>query len=166
MVVKLSKKSYRNNPISERAKEIWGYIAALWNCFGGMESWYLIAGVHVMFCAAAQLRNCGKFMDAYKIPSSSRLLLKNLSEIREKLWKEAFWSQRVFCLFDEPRGTSRSNAFNISKPRERKRIEAWRSIIFLIYPTRRTEDTSWQNIWLLSFSVQSDADGQISRSIK
>ena len=31
------------------------------------------------------------------------------------------------------------------------------SISFPDLSDRRTEDTSWQNIWLLSFSVQSDA---------
>nr|DAO63346.1 MAG TPA: hypothetical protein [Caudoviricetes sp.] len=40
------------------------------------------------------------------------------------------------------------------KPRERKSIE--HSISFSDLSDRRTEDTSWQNIWLLSFSVQSD----------
>jgi hypothetical protein len=38
---------------------------------------------------------------------------------------------------------------------ERKSIE--HSISFPDLSDRRTEDTSWQNIWLLSFSVQSDA---------
>ena len=37
-----------------------------------------------------------KFINAYK-SASSRLLKKEYPEIREKLWKEAFWSQS-FCL--------------------------------------------------------------------
>ena len=37
MVVKYRRKVI-NDPISERAKEIWEYIAPVWNCFGGMES--------------------------------------------------------------------------------------------------------------------------------
>ena len=36
-----------------------------------------------------------KFINAYK--SARRLLKKEYPEIREKLWKEAFWSQS-FCL--------------------------------------------------------------------
>ena len=44
---------------------------------------------------------------------------------------------------------------NISKPRERKRIE--HCISFPDLSNRRTEDTPWKNIWLLSFSVQLDA---------
>ena len=62
MVVKYRRKVI-NNPISERAKEIWEY---------------------------------SKFINAYK-SASSRLLKKEYPEIREKLWKEAFWSQS-FCL--------------------------------------------------------------------
>jgi putative transposase len=37
-----------------------------------------------------------KFINAYK-SASSRLLKKEFPEIRNKLWKEAFWSQS-FCL--------------------------------------------------------------------
>ena len=55
----------------------------------------LIMCMHVMF--RAQLRTeLSKFINAYK-RASSRLLKKEYPEIREKLWKEAFWSQS-FCL--------------------------------------------------------------------
>lgn len=37
-----------------------------------------------------------KFINAYK-SASSRLIKKEYPEIREKLWKDAFWSQS-FCL--------------------------------------------------------------------
>ena len=37
-----------------------------------------------------------KFINAYK-SASSRLLKKEYPQIREKLWKDAFWSQS-FCL--------------------------------------------------------------------
>ena len=37
-----------------------------------------------------------KFINAYK-SASSRLLKKEYPKIREKLWKDAFWSQS-FCL--------------------------------------------------------------------
>ena len=66
MVVKYRRKVI-NDPISERAKEIWDILSH------GME-----------------------FINAYK-SASSRLLKKEYPEIREKLWKEAFWSQS-FCL--------------------------------------------------------------------
>ena len=59
--------------------------------------------------------------------ASSRLLKKEYPEIREKLLKA----------------------------RERKSIE--HSISFPNLSDRRTEDTSGQNIWLLSFPVQSNA---------
>ena len=51
--------------------------------------------VHVMF-RAQPTTELSKFINAYK-SSSSRLLKKEYPEIREKLWKEAFWSQS-FCL--------------------------------------------------------------------
>ena len=38
-----------------------------------------------------------KFINAYK-SASSRLLKKEFPEIRQKLWKEAFWSQSYFLL--------------------------------------------------------------------
>ena len=55
----------------------------------------LIDHVHVMFRAQPKTE-LSKFINAYK-SASSRLLKKEYPEIREKLWKEAFWSQS-FCL--------------------------------------------------------------------
>ena len=51
--------------------------------------------VHVMFRAQPK-SELSKFINAYK-SASSRLLKKEFPQIREKLWKEAFWSQS-FCL--------------------------------------------------------------------
>jgi putative transposase len=51
--------------------------------------------VHVMF-RAIPATEISKFINAYK-SASSRLLKKEFPEIRNKLWKEAFWSQS-FCL--------------------------------------------------------------------
>ena len=51
--------------------------------------------VHVMFRAKPQ-SEISKFINAYK-SASSRLLKKEFPQIRNKLWKEAFWSQS-FCL--------------------------------------------------------------------
>ena len=51
--------------------------------------------VHVMFRAQPK-SELSKFVNAYK-SASSRLLKKEYPQIRERLWKEAFWSQS-FCL--------------------------------------------------------------------
>ncbi len=78
-------------------KEQKRYGNILLNGMGGvLEEWnHDIDHVHVMF--RAQLRTeVSKFINAYK-SASSRLLKKEYPEIREKLWKEAFWSQS-FCL--------------------------------------------------------------------
>ena len=51
--------------------------------------------IHILF--SAHPNSClTKFINAYK-SASSRLLKKEFPEIREKLWREAFWSQS-FCL--------------------------------------------------------------------
>ena len=103
MVVKYRRKVI-DNPISERAKEIWEHIVPRYGIV--LEEWnHDINHVHVMF--RAQLRTeLSKFINAYK---SAR------------------------------------------KPSERKSIE--HSISFPDLSDRRTEDTSWQNIWLLPFFV-------------
>ncbi len=93
MVVKYRRKVI-NDPISERAKEIWEYIAPRYGIV--LEEWnHDIDHVHVMFRAQPKTE-LSKFINAYK-SASSRLLKKEYPEIREKLWKEAFWSQS-FCL--------------------------------------------------------------------
>ena len=51
--------------------------------------------VHVMFRAQPK-SELSKFINAYK-SASSRLLKMEYPQIRERLWKEAFWSQS-FCL--------------------------------------------------------------------
>ena len=86
MVVKYRRKVI-DNPISERAKEMYGIVLEEWN--------HDIDHVHVMFRAQPRTE-LSKFINAYK-SASSRLLKKEYPEIREKLWKEAFWSQS-FCL--------------------------------------------------------------------
>ena len=93
MVVKYRRKVI-NDPISERAKEIWEHIAPRYGIV--LEEWnHDIDHVHVMFRAQPKTE-LSKFINAYK-SASSRLLKKEYPEIREKLWKEAFWSQS-FCL--------------------------------------------------------------------
>ena len=123
MVVKYRRKVI-DNPISERAKEIWEHIAPRYGIV--LEEWnHDIDHVHVMFRAQPRTE-LSKFINAYK-SASSRLLKKEYPEIREKLLKA----------------------------RERKSIE--HSISFPNLSDRRTEDTSGQNIWLLSFPVHSNA---------
>jgi len=82
MVVKYRRKVI-NDPISERAKEIWEYIAPRYGIV--LEEWnHDIDHVHVMFRAQPKTE-LSKFINAYK-RASSRLLKKEYPEIREKLW--------------------------------------------------------------------------------
>ena len=74
-------------------------------------------------------------------------------EIREKLWKEAFWSQS-FCLLTAG-GAPAEVIRQYIETQGEKKIE--HSISFPDLSNRRTEDTPWKNIWLLSFFVQPDA---------
>ena len=101
-----------------------------------LEEWnHDIDHVHVMFRAQPKTE-LSKFINAYK-SASSRLLKKEYPEIREKLWKEAFWSQS-FCLLTAggaPVEVIRRYV-DTSKPRERKRIE--HSISFPNLSNRRT----------------------------
>ena len=93
MVVRYRRKVI-DNPISERAKGIWEHIASGYGII--LEEWnHDIDHVYVMFHAQSRME-LSKFINAWK-SASSRLLKKEYPEIREKLWKEAFWSQS-FCL--------------------------------------------------------------------
>ena len=93
MVVKYRRKVI-DDRISNRAKEIFEYIAPRYGIT--LEEWnHDVDHVHVMFRAQPK-SEISKFINAYK-SASSRLLKKEYPEIREKLWKEAFWSQS-FCL--------------------------------------------------------------------
>ena len=51
--------------------------------------------VHILFKAEPN-SELSKFLNAYK-SASSRLIKKEYPEIRQKLWKEYFWS-KSFCL--------------------------------------------------------------------
>ena len=93
LVVKYRRKVFNAN-ISSRAKEIFGYIAPNYNIT--LEEWnHDRDHVHILFKAHPNTE-ISKFINAYK-SASSRLLKKEFPEIREKLWKETFWSQS-FCL--------------------------------------------------------------------
>ena len=93
LVVKYRRKVF-DDSISERAKEIFEYIAPKYNIT--LQEWnHDEDHVHVLFKAHPNTE-ISKFINAYK-SASSRLIKKEFPQIREKLWKEAFWSQS-FCL--------------------------------------------------------------------
>ncbi|HBB61001.1 MAG TPA: IS200/IS605 family transposase [Lachnospiraceae bacterium] len=93
LVVKYRRKVF-DTEISERAKEIFEYIAPRYGIT--LEEWnHDLDHVHVMF-RAKPATELSRFINAYK-SASSRLLKKEFPKIREKLWKDAFWS-RSFCL--------------------------------------------------------------------
>ena len=93
MVVKYRRRVI-DDAISDRARNIFEYIAPSYGIT--LEEWnHDIDHVHVMFRAQPKTE-LSKFINAYK-SASSRLLKKEYPQIREKLWKEAFWSQS-FCL--------------------------------------------------------------------
>jgi putative transposase len=93
LVVKYRRKVF-DDTISERAKEIFSRIAPNYNI--SLQEWgHDEDHVHILFRAHPKTA-ISKFINAYK-SASSRLLKKEYPSIREKLWKEQFWSQS-FCL--------------------------------------------------------------------
>jgi len=93
MVVKYRRKVIVDQ-VSERGKEIFEYISPRYGI--ALEEWnHDEDHVHVMFRAKPS-SEISKFINAYK-SESSRLLKTEYPEIKNKLWKEAFWS-RSFCL--------------------------------------------------------------------
>ena len=89
---------YRRNvidkDISNRLKEIFEYIAPNYNI--SLVEWNDdIDHVHILFKGQPNTE-LSKFINAYK-SASSRLIKKEFPTIKEKLWKEMFWS-RSFCL--------------------------------------------------------------------
>ncbi|MDD3615478.1 MAG: IS200/IS605 family transposase [Lachnospiraceae bacterium] len=93
MVVKY-RKEVIDDVISDRAENIFTYIAPKYGIT--LEEWnHDRDHVHVMFRAEPK-SEISKFINAYK-SASSRLLKKEYPQIKEKLWKDAFWSQS-FCL--------------------------------------------------------------------
>ncbi|MBQ9871686.1 MAG: IS200/IS605 family transposase [Eubacterium sp.] len=93
LVVKYRRRVF-NKAISDRAKEIFEYIAPGYNI--SLEEWnHNVDHVHILFRAHPNTE-ISKFLNAYK-SASSRLLKKEFPQIRQKLWEERFWSQS-FCL--------------------------------------------------------------------
>lgn len=93
LVVKYRRQVF-NDEISNRAKEIFEYIAPSYKI--ELVEWnHDRDHVHVLFKGQPKTE-LSKFINAYK-SASSRLLKKEYPTIRQKLWKEMFWS-RSFCL--------------------------------------------------------------------
>ena len=93
MVTKYRRKVI-NDVISDRLKEIFEYIGKTYHIT--ITEWnHDIDHVHVLFKACPNTE-ISKFMNAYK-SASSRLIKQEYPEIREKLWKEYFWS-KSYCL--------------------------------------------------------------------
>lgn len=93
LVIKYRRKVF-DDVISERAKEIFEYIAPNYNIT--LIEWnHDEDHVHILFKAHPN-SELSKFINAYK-SASSRLLKKEYPTIRKNLWKEYFWS-RSYCL--------------------------------------------------------------------
>ena len=93
LVVKYRRKVF-NDDISNHAKEIFEYISPNYNIT--LQEWnHDLEHVHILFKSHPNTE-ISKFINAYK-SASSRLLKKEFPQIREKLWKEYFWSQSI-CL--------------------------------------------------------------------
>jgi len=83
-----------DDAISERLKEIFEYVAPGYNI--ALHEWNQDKDhVHILIRAHPNTE-ISKFINTYK-SASSRLIKKEFPEIRQKLWKEHFWS-RSFCL--------------------------------------------------------------------
>jgi len=93
LVIKYRKKVITDT-VSDRLKEIYEYISQNHNIT--LQEWnHDKDHVHILFKGHPN-SELSKFINAYK-SASSRLIKKEYPQIREKLWKEYFWS-RSFCL--------------------------------------------------------------------
>lgn len=93
LVVKYRRKVI-DDTISGRLREIFEHIQDSYNI--QIQEWnHDKDHVHVLFSAHPN-SEISKFLNAYK-SASSRLIKKEYPQIRNKLWKEAFWS-KSFCL--------------------------------------------------------------------
>ena len=93
LVVKYRRKVF-DDTISDFAKSIFEKIAPSYNIT--LLEWnHDVDHVHIMFKAQPN-SELSKFINAYK-SASSRLIKRDYPEVRNKLWKDYFWSQS-FCL--------------------------------------------------------------------
>ena len=88
------RKQVINDSISNRLKDIFCYVSK--NYHIDLEEWnHDIDHVNILFRSHPNT-NISKFINAYK-SASSRLIKKEYPSIKDKLYKECFWSQS-FCL--------------------------------------------------------------------
>lgn len=93
LVIKYRRK-VMGDDISKRAKEMFMSLGEKYHI--SLIEWnHDIDHVHVLFKTHPKTE-LSKFINAYK-SASSRILKKEFPQIRQKLWKEYFWS-RSFCL--------------------------------------------------------------------
>ena len=93
LVVKYRRKVFTDK-MSNYAKDIFVRIGKSYNIT--LEEWdHDVDHIHIMFKAHPN-SEMSKFINAYK-SASSRLIKKDFPEVRQKLWKEMFWS-KSFCL--------------------------------------------------------------------
>ena len=93
LVVKYRRKVFTDD-MSQYAKDIFVRLSKPYNI--SLEEWnHDIDHIHIMFKAHPN-SELSKFINAYK-SASSRLIKRDFPEVRQKLWKEMFWS-RSFCL--------------------------------------------------------------------
>ena len=94
MLVTKYRRKVIDDIISKRAKEIFEYIAPTYKIT--LQEWnHDQDHIHILFKAHPKTE-ISKFINAYK-SASSRLIKKEYPEIREKLWREYFWTSS-FCL--------------------------------------------------------------------
>lgn len=93
LVVKYRRQVIDDN-INARLKEIFEYIGKFYG-ISLIEENHDKDHIHILFKAQPKT-NISKFLNAYK-SASSRLIKKEFPQIRQKLWKEYFWS-KSFCL--------------------------------------------------------------------
>ncbi|MCP3774262.1 IS200/IS605 family transposase [Paenibacillus sp. MZ04-78.2] len=93
LVVKYRRK-VMDDTLSDYAKEMFVRLGENYNI--SLVEWnHDMDHVHILFKAHPNTE-LSKFINAYK-SASSRLMKKEFPQVREKLWKEYFWS-RSFCL--------------------------------------------------------------------
>lgn len=93
LVVKYRRKVF-DDSISDYAKDMFIRISEKYNIT--LKEWnHDLDHIHIMFKAEPN-SEISKFINAYK-SASSRLIKKDFPEVKQKLWKQQFWS-RSFCL--------------------------------------------------------------------
>ncbi|MGO1469938.1 MAG: IS200/IS605 family transposase [Tissierella sp.] len=93
LVVKYRRKVF-DDSISDYAKDMFIRISKKYNIT--LKEWnHDIDHIHIMFKAEPNTE-ISKFINAYK-SASSRLIKKDFPQVKQKLWKQQFWS-RSFCL--------------------------------------------------------------------